>query len=242
MDVKNINWRGFNGIEFTFEGKKAILIKPIKPNGRFMIKTEYFDAFADLEVEMLNRGWHLSYIENDNRWGEPIDVNRKARFVKFISEEFNLDAKCLPVGLSCGGMFAIKLTAVCPERICALYLDAPVMNLLSVAGGFGNAHKNPFMQTEYVRATGRSLIELLSYREHPIDQMHVALENDIPIVMVAGDKDTVVPYEENGKLLEDFYNKNGGKITVFIKENCDHHPHGLDNPKELADAIEKVVF
>ena len=40
MDFKSINWRGFNGLEFTFENKKAILIKPEKPNGKFMIKTE----------------------------------------------------------------------------------------------------------------------------------------------------------------------------------------------------------
>ena len=33
---------------------------------------------------------------------------------------------------------------------------------------------------------------LLSYRENPIDKMHVLLGHDIPIVMVSGDADTVV--------------------------------------------------
>ena len=242
MNFTDFEWRGFKGLEFEFDGKKALLVKPnVKPNGKFMIKTEYFAAFPELEIEMLNRGYHLSYVANDNRWAEPKDVNRQAEFVKFVSENFGLDKKCLPVGLSCGGLYAVKLAAVCPDRICALYLDAPVMNLLSVVGQFGNARKDPFTQTEYIKATSRSLVELLSYREHPIDKMHICLESDIPIVLVVGDSDADVPYVENGKLLADYYNANGGKITVFIKPNCGHHPHGLENPKELADAIEKYI-
>ena len=102
-----------------------------------------------------------------------------------------------------------------------------VMNLLSVIGQFGNARKDPFLQTEYIKATSRSLVELLSYREHPIDKMHICLENDIPIVLVVGDSDVAVPYVENSKLLVDYYNANSGKITVFIKPNCGHHPHGV---------------
>ena len=41
--------------------------------------------------------------------------------------------------------------------------------------------------------------------------------------------------------LEDFYRNNGGKIKVIIKKGCDHHPHGLENPAELVDELEKII-
>ena len=82
---------------------------------------------------------------------------------------------------------------------------------------------------------------MLSYRDHPFDKLHILIENSIPIVLVAGDSDSVVPYSENGVLVERYYKEKGGNIKVFIKEGCDHHPHGLENVKIVADIIEGFV-
>ena len=81
-------------------------------------------------------------------------------------------------------------------------------------------------------------MEMLSYREHPIDKMHVLAEHKIPIVLVSGDSDTVVPYDENGALLEKYCKTQGLPITVFMKKGGDHHPHGLENPCIVADIVE----
>ena len=91
---------------------------------------------------------------------------------------------------------------------------------------------------EYTQFTGRTLVDMLSYREHPIDKMYVLAEHKIPIVMVSGDSDMTVPYDENGALLEKYYKQKGLPITVFIKQGGDHHPHGLENPNVIADVIE----
>ena len=58
-------------------------------------------------------------------------------------------------------------------------------------------------------------------------------EHKIPIVMVAGDSDGVVPYDENGALLEKYYKQCGLPIDMFIKEGADHHLHSLENPQIL---------
>ena len=97
------------------------------------------------------------------------------------------------------------------------------------------------MIPEFTNATGISLSQLTYYREHPIDKMPILLENGIPIVLVAGDSDIVVPYEENGALLEEYYKKNGGRIIVHLKKGCDHHPHGLDNASLVVDEIENLI-
>ena len=67
----------------------------------------------------------------------------------------------------------------------------------------------------------------------------VTIENNIPVALICGDSDTVVPYNENGRLLSDYYNKNGGILFEVLKKGCDHHPHGLEDNKALIEFIEK---
>lgn len=234
---QNIEWRGFRGVAFSFAGRTAKVIKPsCAPNGKWLLKAEYFDAFPETEIELLKRGWHLAYNENYNRWAEDADLERKRAFIDYVSEAFALEKKCVLVGMSCGGLYSVKLAAICPERIRGIYLDAPVMNLLSCPGNLGKGNGVPF--AEYERFTGRTLVEMLSYREHPIDKMHVLAEHKIPVVMVAGDSDKTVPYDENGALLVAYYRAKNLPIDVFIKKGGDHHPHGLEDPKIVADCIE----
>ena len=186
MDYKKINWNGFEGVEFEFMGLPAKVFKPnVKPNGHWMLKTEYFDAFPETEIELLNRGWHLAFNENYTRWAENVDLERKAEFVKFVSKEFNLDEKCVPVGMSCGGLYAVKLTAIIPDKIACLYLDAPVMNLLSCPFGLGIKTDITVTGQEYTRITGRTLNEMIAYRDHPIDKMNILLENKIPVAFIS---------------------------------------------------------
>ena len=187
----------------------------------------------------MKRGWHIAYNENDNRWAEKADLERKGAFIRFVSKTFALNEKCALVGMSCGGLYAVKTTALFPELISALYLDAPVMNLLSCPFGLGGQNNVGEMPQEYVNCTGRTLIDMLSYREHPIDKMHVLLQNRLPIILVSGDSDTVVPYDENGAVLEKYYKENGGVIEVYIKAGGDHHPHGLPDCSKIVAFLEK---
>ena len=46
-----------------------------------------------------------------------------------------------------------------------------------------------------------TLSELICYRNHPIDVADRLIKAKIPVFLVCGDSDTVVPYCENGELL-----------------------------------------
>ena len=232
-------WNGFRRLDFTFEGREAILVFPEKANENknWLLKTEYFGAFPSFEIEMLGRGWHLAYIKNVTRWCLDADLDLKKRFADYLSKEYGLYHKCVPVGMSCGGLIASKLAARYPEYVSALYLDAPVMNLLSCPAGIGKAGNG--MLAEFISATGISLSELTYYREHPIDKMHLLFENNIPIIIVYGDSDDVVPYCENGAVLEKYYREKGGEIAVIGKKGCGHHPHGLDDNAPIIEFVER---
>lgn len=126
-------YHGYERLDFTFEDRYAILVFPNKPleEKKWLLKTEYFDAFPSFELEMLNRGYYLAYLSNKTRWFEQDDAHSKARFAQYLQKEFGLHQKCLPVGMSCCGMHAVYFAAEHPEFVAALYLDAPVLNLLS---------------------------------------------------------------------------------------------------------------
>jgi pimeloyl-ACP methyl ester carboxylesterase len=233
-------WFGFRRIDFLFEGMEAILVFPAEANAEknWMLKTEYFGAFQEgLELSMVKRGWHLAYVKNITRWCKDEDLDRKARFAEFLSREYGLYPKCVPVGMSCGGLIGVKLAARHPECISALYLDAPVMNFLSCPAGLGGKCDNN-MLPEFIEAMGMDLSALICYREHPMDKMPLLLANSIPVVLVYGDADTVVPYSENGALLEKYYRENNGTLLAIGKPGCNHHPHGLEDPTPIIEFME----
>lgn len=80
MEREKSLWRGnYERIDFDFEGRKAVLVFPPKgtKNGRWLLKTEYFEAFQDLEEALVERGFALAYLENINRWGIDADFDAK---------------------------------------------------------------------------------------------------------------------------------------------------------------------
>lgn len=232
-------WNGFERIDFLFEGREAVLVFPKVANEgkNWLFKTEYFGAFPEFQIQMLHKGWHLAFLKNITRWCLEEDLDLKKRFCNFLIKEYGLYKKCIPVGMSCGGLIATKFAAKYPECVSALYLDAPVMNLLSCPGGVGKAGDS--MLSEFTDATGITLSELISYREHPIDKMDILIKNNIPVIMVYGDSDDVVPYCENGAILEKYYLENGGTICVIGKENCGHHPHSLEDTTPIIKFAEE---
>lgn len=237
-----MKYKGFECVEFEFEGKKATVVFPEKEGEKsaFILKTEYFQAFPETETMLLERGHYLGFIENDNRWGTDADLERKADFIKFVSEKYNISGGCVPVGMSCGGIFAVKLAARYPELIACVYADAPVVNYMSCPCGFGRSSAFNEDHSEIMNALSLTEIgDLLSYRDMPLDNIHKLIENRIPLLLVAGDSDEIVPYEENGIYIKKAYENTDIPFEVYIKPGCNHHPHGLEDPAPAADFIER---
>ena len=142
--------------------------------------------------------------------------------------------------MSCGGLCSVNFAAKYPWRVSVLYLDAPVINLLSCPMGFGRGEKlgGDGGWKEIQAALGfETVSELLLYRDHPLDRLPKLAEHRIPVALVYGGADVTVPYEENGIAVERLYRENGLPLLCAGKPGCGHHPHGLENPKPLAISI-----
>jgi len=238
----NETWNGFSLKRFVFEEHNAIVVLPEEgtANGWLAVKTEYWGAFPEAaEIGLLKRGFHLCFIENDNRFALDSEMDRKARFVRHVQAEYRLKPKCVPLGMSCGGLIAVKFAARYPELIQCMYLDAPVVNYMSWPCGFGKGHGRA-ESTEILSALGFSTVsELLGYREMPLDKLPVLVENRIPVVLVSGDSDASVPFCENGFYIQKAYKDADAPIEVYIKPGGGHHPHGLPDPEPVLAFILK---
>ena len=239
MEMQESVWNGFKRLDFRFEDHEAILVVPDVPtqDKRWLFKTEYFGAFPNFEIEMLGKGYYLAYVKNTTRWCLPEDTQRQVRFAKFLHTEFGLHKKFVTVGMSCGGMQAVYLSAAAPELTALCYIDAPVLNFLSCPYGLGAGYGSNFK--EFFAHRGLSIKDLLSYRNHPIDCVPKLIENRVPVYLICGDSDHIVPYVENGEVMYQMYKAAGAPIELALKPGCDHHPHGLEDNTPLIAAVER---
>ena len=164
------NWHGYEAEPFFFEGREAVVVFPKKARcgNPWTRKTEYWDAYPDVELRLLAEGFHAAFVTNENRWFTPEEVELKARFVRYVSETFGLAPKCVPVGMSCGGGYAVKLAGMHPELVQCMYIDAPALNYCSVPGKNCVPLNEEIWHAEFCKAyPGIRRWQLPGFREHP---------------------------------------------------------------------------
>lgn len=233
-------WDGYDYKDFEFEGRKATVVFPKTADNlrNWTLKTEYQYAFVEEEMALLERGFHVAYLENNNRFATKEDCDAKARFAEFLHAKYNLRDKCVLVGMSLGGAHAVNFAGFYPEKVVCMFIDAPVLNFLNYPG---KPQCKSVWENEFVKAyPGITRAGLLNFENHPMNKIPVLKEHKIPIIMLYGDEDKTVDYSENGRLMEYEYEDMPELLTVIKRECQGHHPHGFpQKPEIVADFIEE---
>ncbi len=226
----------YRAIRCTFEGRAAEIAFPDRQaeNCPWTLKTEYSWAFPDLECALLDRGFGRAYLKNINRWGLREDLDAKAAFAHALHEEFGFSEKCVPVGMSCGGLHAIKTAAYHPEIVSVLYLDAPVVNLVGYLCPSDPSYYREKTLEEILGALHLTRSELLNYRDNPLDCLPKLIANRIPAVLVWGDSDTVLRPSDHIPPVLAAYRDSGVDFLPIEVKGRDHHPH---RPESLDETI-----
>lgn len=233
--VTQSEWQGYERLDFVVAGQPAILIVPktVAPGRPWVWRAEWFGDRHGPQVglELLKRGWHYAYINASDRYGSPASIAIFDAFYRYLHSEAGLAEKVVLEGFSRGGLYAFNFAASYPERIAALYLDAPALDLRSWPG----YRKSRW--AEVASNYGLTVAELETAKVSPLDRIEPVLRAGIPIIGVSGDEDTIVPYEENLALLATRYREGGGLIDIILKPGGGHHPHGLETPAPIVDFI-----
>ena len=243
---KRSEWNSYDRYDFEFNGKPAIVVVPKQtlPGKPWAWRGEFFGAFANTDVALLDKGFHLAYLGLPDLFGSPEAVAQWNGFYQELTGKYGLAKKVVLIGLSRGGLYCYNWAAANPDKVACIYGDAPVCDFKSWPGGklkgLGKGNGSALEWQNMLKAFNfKSDTEAIAYDKNPVDNLKPLAEAHIPLLHVYGDADSVVPWEENTGVIAERYRKLGGTITLIPKPGVSHHPHGLSDPAPIVEFIMK---
>ncbi|MFT7669849.1 MAG: lysophospholipase L1-like esterase/pimeloyl-ACP methyl ester carboxylesterase [Planctomycetota bacterium] len=225
-------FNGYRRYDFSIDtaatvSVNCILVEPESPakGHPWIWRARFFGHEPELDLELLARGYHLAYCDVSQLFGASEAMGRWDQFFELCTD-FGLSKRVTLEGMSRGGLVAINWAASRSANIQAIYLDNPVCDFRSWPGGLSGKRSDSDWEA-CLRAYGLSEDEAMDYAHMPLDRLTPLADLRVPIFLVQGSADKVVPALENGERLIQIYRDAGGPIEVWRKPEAGHHPHGL---------------
>lgn len=230
-------WKGCRRFDFTVNGHTGLLVEPeaAAPGRPWVWRAEFFDAFAQADMALLAKGWHLAYYSISDMYGCPAAIELMRGFHDAVAGQFGLAEKAVLFGFSRGALYAFNYALAHPQRVALLYLDGPVLDIRSWPGGFGATPRAAGEWQECLQAYGLTEETARGFTGNPLDHVDEAISAGIPIIAVVGDADSIA---ENAMLLAERCKTMGDDFKLIVKPGVGHHPHSLDDPAPILAFIE----
>jgi len=240
-------FEGYVRHDFQVDGASVIVVEPKNPlPGRpWVWRAEFFGAFMNADLALVERGWHLAYINAHDQFGSPKAMARWEKLYDVLVKDHQLSPKPALIGLSRGALYAMSWAVAHPDKTLLVYLDNGVCDFKSWPGGKAKGQgTGPGSVEEWAKLLKaydfKDDREAIASKVNPIERLAPLAEAKLPILLVYGDSDKVVPHFENSALLYKRYKALNGPITQIVKPGQDHHPHGLTDPKPIVEFFEAV--
>ncbi len=239
-------WKGFNRYDFKYKQRDARLIvsnNPL-PGKPWIWRARFPDWHTEADSILVSEGFHLAYINTDNKFGSPNAVDIWDDFYEFLVTEYKLQKKVALIGVSRGGLYVYNWAKKNPHKVACIYAEAPVCDFKSWPAGFGESKGNKEDWNNLKKEYGfNSDNEAKLYSNNPIDNLEALAEAKVPILHMIGLKDKIVPVDENTFPLINKYIKLGGNASVVtctkgIQELEGHH-FPIETPRLVADFIKQ---
>ena len=221
--TKTDEWFGGRRTVFDFEGCEAWVVEPPAktPPAKGMPWTwtmQWKTAFVPRTgvPRLLAAGYHHVTLETFVHHMDEKGLSVSKKFQEFLVGELGFAPKARLIGMSWGGFFSIRYASVHPESVEKIYLDAPLLNF----DGFKGVPKHWAARS----VKGGTWTE---NPEMPVNRAEPIAKAGIPILLLYGGKDTVVPPARNCELFVPRFTAAGGKIVVVRRDAYGHHPHGV---------------
>ncbi|MEM1443967.1 MAG: hypothetical protein AAGF67_16585, partial [Verrucomicrobiota bacterium] len=215
--------------EFTLSGRSCRITKPkvAAPGNPWIWRARFYGAFPSVDEALLAEGWHVAWIDVSHLFGAPEAMKAFEELYAKVTTEHGLHPRPILEGFSRGGLAATNWTILNPDKVAGLYLDAPVLDIHSWPKGASVDLWSKAMAAYRIDETSAD------NWKGPLDGIGTLLENEVPLFLVAGGNDEVVPFLENGGILEKEYLANEGPIISVVKAGAGHHPHSLHDPSRV---------
>lgn len=204
--AENFDLAGHKGFLYAApkpaDGKPWLWYAPTLNGVSLFGRKMYFEALMKAGISLA--GYDLGEVRGSPRSTE--------KFTTFYEEmvKRGYSPKPILLGQSRGGMMMLAWGMRHPEKVRAFVGIYPVCNLASW----------PLKNSKAATLADFDLPEdelLARMKEfNPIDHLDGLLANKVPMFIVHGDSDVVVPYDDNSALVKQRYEAGGGQITVKI--------------------------
>ena len=219
-------WYGYRRTKFDFGGRTAWIVEPSTFAAEGMPWTwtmQWAEAYVERTgvLDLLKRGYHHVTIDLfDTRMNEK-GLEAAAAYQAYLVKELGFAPKANLVGMSWGGFFSTRYAAAHPQNVGKIYLDAPLLNF----DGFGHPDYGRIgVWAERKPADGVWTDD----PEMPINKAAKIAAAKIPVLIVYGGADTVVPPAHNCGIFAARFKAAGGVLKEIPRGMFGHHPHGLD--------------
>jgi lysophospholipase L1-like esterase len=235
LDFEKDRWHGFVRFTFRIDSATCYLVAPHQTaaGAPWIWRARFFDHQPALDLSLLDRGFHLAYCDVSNLYGSDQALDRWDKFYQLATEVACLSRKPILEGMSRGGLPVFFWASRNPRQVAAIYGDNAVCNTRSWPGG-ENANRSD-ADWDRLLALYNLSSESASQLPQPFhsEVLRPIAEQQVPVALVLGLADTVVPPTENSLLLADQYRRLGGPTKIWRKPGAGHHPHGLHPPDAL---------
>lgn len=223
---KKSKWHGFDLYE---DGGNKIVVPDKIADGRpWVWRARFFGHEPQFDIAMLKKGYHIVYCDVSELYGNQEAVEKWNSYYNFLRLNLLLADRGVLEAFSRGGLIAYNWAAQNPEKVAAIYADAPVMDFKSW----------PKINPKILKLYGfKYEAEAKAWKKNPVDNLIPLARVKVPIIHVVGEADKVVPVAENTNIAEERYRKLGGIIKVIRKKGVGHHPHSLKDPSPMVDFI-----
>lgn len=239
LKIKKGEWNGCEMHTFTLEGREGCVVIPAQPlEGKpWVWRPAFWGAFPIIDETLLKEGFHIAYYDNTHEWGRPEAMESGQKFYELMVSDYGLMPEAVMYGISRGGYYSLRRAQLYPETVACLILDNPLVDIFELQRNDEwwsdvldkwNRHDNPPVRGEFA--------ENARYR------LDIPAKAKIPVLLLSGGSDTIVPYENNGRLVKAVYDRYGAPIKSIVRPGCGHHPHGLDNPQSVVPFVKSAVY
>ncbi len=237
------DWNGFDCYNFQIDGRPARVVCPKEAasGNPWVWRAVFFGHEPQTEIAMLNHGWYVAWIGTSDLLGSPACNAERTSLYNLLTQEYGFNAKPVLLGMSRGGICCLQWAIANPDKVAGLYIDAPVCDLKSWPGGYGKGARDEGSWNQALERYKMTEEELFDVKNMPITTCKVLAEHHVPLFIVAGDSDHVVPWLENGAILMENFKAAGGSVELILKPGCDHHPHSLKDPAPIVDFMLKCM-
>ncbi len=239
VDVDADTFDDFEGVRFALpeSGAACRVFAPhvVAAGAPWVLRARFFGHQPALDLALLDRGFHLAYCDVAGLYGSHEAVRRWDELHALLTGHGLARAVVLE-GMSRGGAPIVNWAAANPRKVAALYGDNPVVDLRSWPGGRGGKRRDAEWR-EFLSAYGLDEASARDYARMPLDRLAPIAAQRVPLLLVLGEQDQVVPPGANGEELARRYRTLGGPVTVWRKPGAGHHPHGLSPVDPLLRAV-----